>query len=204
MGKKKKAGAKVSGDPRKRAAAMMATGALKQSRQERVLKLKDFINMENPKDVAALRAAAIELKSDEINDDFLYWYKDKMGIDEESLFGLSFNSYPFFDVLLDKGEKNAVTGLVNIDEITTYLCDSANTPLGEPAEWDEVTYSNIIGYLSEYLSQRGYIENFDDFKNIEVYKEKALEDEYHFFGNEPAIFSFPDEDPKKEPLGLRG
>lgn len=67
-----------------------------------------------------------------------------------------------------------------------------------------MTYSNIIGYLSEYLSQRGYIENFDDFKNIEVYKEKALEDEYHFFGNEPAIFSFPDEDPKKEPLGLRG
>lgn len=64
---KKKKGSKFSGDPRKRAAA----AALKnQPKQERVLKLKDFIDMDNPEDVSGLRKVAIELKSDDINDDF--------------------------------------------------------------------------------------------------------------------------------------
>lgn len=186
---KKKKGSKVSGDPRKRAAA----AALKnQPEQERVLKLKDFIDMENPKDVSGLREVAIEMKSDDINDDFLSWYKDKMGADDESLFGLSYHSFPFFDALLDKGEKDADTGMVNIDKIVAILRDPANTPPGKPAQWDEQTYLNIIGFLSEYLSQRGYLENFDEFKNIGPYEEKALEEEYSFFGNQPAVFSFPD------------
>ncbi|EIZ7422482.1 hypothetical protein MNN73_003938, partial [Salmonella enterica] len=53
---KKKKGSKFSGDPRKRAAA----AALKnQPKQERVLKLKDFIDMDNPEDVSGLRKVAI-------------------------------------------------------------------------------------------------------------------------------------------------
>lgn len=185
---KKKKGSKFSGDPRKRAAA----AALKnQPKQERVLKLKDFIDMDNPEDVSGLRKVAIELKSDEINDDFLSWYQDKMEVDDGALFDLSYHSFPFFDALLDKGEKDDDTGVVNIDKIVAFLRDPTNTPLGEPARWDEQTYLNIIGFLSEYLSLRGYFENFDEFKNIESYKEKALEDEYGFYGNEPAVFSFP-------------
>lgn len=188
---KKKKGNKVSGDPRKRAAA--AAAALKnQPERERVLKLKDFIDMDNPQDVSGLRTVAIELKSDDINDDFLSWYKDKMEVDDESLFGLSYHSFPFFDALLDKGEKNADTGVVNIDKIVATLRDPANNSPAESARWDEQTYLNIIGFLSEYLSLRGYLENFDEFKNIKSYEEKALEDEYTFYGNEPAIFSFPD------------
>lgn len=185
---KKKKGSKFSGDPRKRAAA---AALKKQPERERVLKLKDFIDMDNPKDVSGLRKAAIELKSDDINDDFLSWYQDKMGVDTESLFALSYHSFPFFDALLDRGEKNSDTGEVNIDEITNSLRDPENTPPGSPAQWDEVTYSNIMGFLYEYLSLRGYLENFDEFKNIESYKDKALEDEYSFYGNEPAVFSFP-------------
>ncbi|SAX42162.1 Uncharacterised protein [Klebsiella pneumoniae] len=134
---------------------------------------------------------AIELKSDDINDDFLSWYQDKMEVDDGALFDLSYHSFPFFDALLDKGEKDDDTGVVNIDKIVAFLRDPTNTPLGEPARWDEQTYLNIIGFLSEYLSLRGYFENFDEFKNIESYKEKALEDEYSFYGNEPAVFSFP-------------
>ncbi|EKT0033600.1 hypothetical protein QDE92_004726 [Salmonella enterica] len=198
MSKKKKA-KKISGDPRKQAAALATIALKKQPNQERILKLKDFIDMENPKDVEGLRRVAIELKSEDICDDFLSWYQDKMGVDTESLFGLSFHSLPFFDALLDKGEKNSDTGEVNIDEITSYLRGSESTPPGKPAQWDEVTYSNIMIFLSEYLSLRGYLENFDEFKDIASYKEKALEDEYSFYGNEPAIFSFPDGDdePKK-------
>lgn len=187
---KKKKGSKVSGDPRKRATA----AALKnQPKEERVLKLKDFIDMDNPKDVSGLRKVAIELKSDDINDDFLSWYQDKMEVDDGALFALSYHSFPFFDALLDKGEKDDDTGVVNIDKIVAFLRDPANTPPGEPARWDEETYLNIIGFLSEYLSLRGFLENFDDFQNIESYKEKALEDEYSFYGNEPAVFSFPGE-----------
>lgn len=81
---------------------------------------------------------------------------------------------------------------VNIDKIVATLRDPANTPPGKPAQWDEQTYLNIIGFLSEYLSLRGYLENFDEFKNIGPYEEKALEEEYSFFGNQPAVFSFPD------------
>lgn len=186
---KKKKGSKVSGDPRKRAVA----AALKnQPERERVLKLKDFIDMDNPLDVSGLRTVAIELKSDDINDDFLSWFKDKMEVDDESLFGLSYHSFPFFDALLDKGEKDADTGVVNIDKIVATLRDPENNSPSESALWDEQIYLNIIGFLSEYLSLRGYLENFDEFKNIKSYEEKALEDEYIFYGNEPAIFSFPD------------
>lgn len=188
---KKKKGSKVSGDPRKRAAAAALQTQLQ---QERVLKLKDFIDMNNPDDVAGLRSEAIDLKSEDITEDFLHWYQNETNIGDESMFGLSFLCMPFFDALLDKGEKDITTGAVNLDEIATYLRDPANTPSHMPATWDEKAHLNLMSILNEFLELRGYLDNFDEFKNIESYKAKALEQEYSFFGNEPAVFSFPDND----------
>ena len=49
MSVKKKSGKKVSGDPRKRSATVV-----NKSREERTLKLHEFIDMENPRDVKIL------------------------------------------------------------------------------------------------------------------------------------------------------
>ncbi|WP_243079657.1 hypothetical protein [Pantoea sp. MQR6] len=46
MNTKKKSGKKASGDPRK-----CAANAVKKTRLERTLKLHEFIDMENPRDV---------------------------------------------------------------------------------------------------------------------------------------------------------
>ncbi|SXN60420.1 Uncharacterised protein [Klebsiella pneumoniae] len=54
-----------------------------------------------------------------------------MEVDDGALFDLSYHSFPFFDALLDKGEKDDDTGVVNIDKIVAFLRDPTNTPLGK-------------------------------------------------------------------------
>ncbi|MGG6196532.1 hypothetical protein ACQV2B_20965 [Pantoea allii] len=49
MSTKKKSGKKTSGDPRKRAVT-----AVKKTRIERILRLHEFIDMDNPRDVENL------------------------------------------------------------------------------------------------------------------------------------------------------
>lgn len=187
---KKKKGSKISGDPRKRAAAALKN----QQQQVRVLKVKEFIDMNNPDDVAGLRSEAIDLKSEDITEDFLHWYQSKTNIDDDSMFGLSFLCMPFFDALLETGEKDISTGVVNLDEIAAYLKDPANTPSHMPATWDEQTHLHLMSVIKEFLEMRGYLDNFDEFRNIESYKEKVLEQVCRFYGDEPAVFSLPYDD----------
>ncbi|HEY2453778.1 MAG TPA: hypothetical protein VGI71_14345 [Scandinavium sp.] len=187
MGKKKK-GAQVSGDLRKRAAAEAKTTM----REVRTLKLREFIDMENPLDVDQLRAEAIELKSDDINDDFLQWYQDKTGAGTESLFGQAFNSHQFFELLLDIGAKNPETGNINLNVIISLFKEPFSTLPHMPAAWSggQDEYQFLTSLLTEFLAQRGYIENFDDFLTLDEYIEQALDNDYSFFDNEPAVFSF--------------
>ncbi|UGS48551.1 hypothetical protein JMT66_23705 (plasmid) [Kosakonia cowanii] len=185
---KKKKGSKISGDPRKRAAA----AALKEQQlQVRVLKVREFIDMNNPDDIAGLQSEALDLKSEDITEDFLHWYQSKTNIDYESMSGLSFLCMPFFDALLETGEKDISTGVVNLDEIATYLKDPANTPSHMPAIWDEQTHLHLMSVIKEFLELRGYLDDFDEFRNIEPYKEKVLEQVCRFYGDEPAVFSLP-------------
>lgn len=183
--KKKKGGYKVSGDPRKKLKKVVENPIKVQS-----LKLKEFIDMNNPRDLNSLRLDAIELKSEDVCDDFLYWYQEKTGVETEVLFQLGFLLLPFFETLLDKGEMNSESGVIDYNSVIEILkADDKPNNI-----WRDLPEFKYLGYIIDYMSFKKYDVNFHDFKSLDFYKERMLEEKFEFFGDEEVRYSFPQSD----------
>ncbi|WP_052767486.1 hypothetical protein [Klebsiella aerogenes] len=186
MGKKKKNGSHMSGDPHKRAALL----ALKNQRNEiKTLKLKEFINMDNPLDVEALYEVARELKADELSDEFLNWHMSTYDSDFESSANSSLYALSFFDALLDLAKENDVTHELNIDRVVEYLIDSDRDNEMSLTHWTNSAVTFLLPQLREFLKSHGYLENLTRLYDLDKCIAAALEQEYSFMGYEKVQFS---------------
>lgn len=192
MSTKKKSGKNLSGDPRKRAANSVAKKRVKKTRVVRMLKLHEFIDMENPRDVENLRAEAIEEKSIDMGGAFYDWYLDKTGAEAVDFDVISILYLYFFDALLEFGKADPDSGQLNFDDIVAYLKDPANAPAHMGAKWNDNIEEYLLSYLKEFLHVKGYLEDVPGLLNLDAYTEKALDFVYEFYDAEPAIFSYPE------------
>ncbi|MCQ8230412.1 hypothetical protein [Pantoea trifolii] len=192
MSFKKKSGKKVSGDPRKRSATAVKKTRVKKTREERTLKLHEFIDMENPRDVKNLREEAIEEKSIDMAEMFWDWYGEKTGAYNASNSILSSSVLDFFDALFEFGKVDHDSGQLNYDDIISYLKDPANTLEHMEAKWDDLDEEYLLSYLKEFLKVNGYLADLHGFLSLDAYIEKVLDFEYSFYDDEPAVFSYPE------------
>lgn len=146
--------------------------------------------MNNPRDLNSLRLDAIEMKSEDICDDLLYWYQEKTGVKTDVLFQLGFLLLSFFEILLDKGEMNSDNGIVDYKSVMEILKDD-----DKPNNiWRDLPEFKYLDYIIDYMSFKKYDVNFNDFKNLDFYKERMLEEKFEFFGDEEVRYSFLQED----------
>ncbi|WP_241647586.1 MULTISPECIES: hypothetical protein [Rosenbergiella] len=180
---------KKSGDPRKNL-GVKKTSVVIQPVIKKTLRLKEFIKFDDRKDMSELRNEAIEMKAEKLTDEFFNSWE--MYYDESEIKELTYDADPyyFFEAVLDIGEKNKFNGL-NIDDIVLYLEDESKTPAHLPSHWPKRIDNKIkVEKYIEYLKNRGYMDDFDSFKNIDQYINEALDTEYDFFDNEEIKFSY--------------
>lgn len=147
---KKKSGKNASGDPRKHAAAAKKETRLTKTRVERTLKLHEFIDMENLRDVQNLREEAIEEKATDMGDEFWSWYIDKTGADAAEFNVITFQILYFFDALLEFGKAAPESGNLNFDDIVSYLKDPANADVHMETKWNDFIEKYLLSYLKEF------------------------------------------------------
>ncbi|WP_353614433.1 hypothetical protein [Mangrovibacter phragmitis] len=181
---KKKTGRRVSGDPRKRPALQC----------KRVLKLREFIDMNNPREVAELRWMAVQLKTDETGGEFLLWYHRETGVSMEYLCELSYCTEYLFDSLFQADMVDPETGELALDALFSALLATPEAiPYITPV-WFSPEVDRFFSRVRQFMAEQGYLQHPGDLMDLSGYEQRVLDREYTFAPNEPVRFPYVTED----------
>ncbi|MEY8712299.1 hypothetical protein [Mangrovibacter phragmitis] len=181
---KKKTGLRVSGDPRKRPALQC----------KRVLKLREFIDMENPREVAELRWMAVQLKTDETGGEFLLWYHGETGVSMEYLCELSYCTEYLFDSLFQTDMVDPETGELALDAFFNDLLATPEAITYISPVWFSPEVDRFFSRVRQFMAERGYLQHPGDLMDLSDYEQRVLDREYTFAPNEPVRFPYATED----------